>query len=72
VKVFENRVLRRIFRQEREEVIGGWKKLHDELHNLHYLPSIIRMLKSRRMRWVKHVARIGGNNEHIEYWSKAR
>jgi hypothetical protein len=58
--VFENRVLRRIFGPKRDEVIGGWRKLLiEELHNLYFLPSIIRMIKSMRMRWSGHVARIG-------------
>jgi hypothetical protein len=58
--VFENRVLRRIFGPKRDEAIGGWRKLHnEELHNLYCSPSIIRMIKSRRMRWVGHVARMG-------------
>jgi hypothetical protein len=49
--VFENRVLRRIFGPKREEVIGGWRKLHnEELHNLYSSPSIIRIIKSRRIR----------------------
>jgi hypothetical protein len=55
--VFENRVLRRIFEQKRDEVTGDWRKLHnEELHNLYSSPNIIRMTKSRRMRWVGHVA----------------
>jgi hypothetical protein len=58
--VFENRVLRGIFGPKRDEVIGGWRKLrNEELHNLHCSPSIIRMIKSRRMRWAGHVARMG-------------
>jgi hypothetical protein len=58
--VFENRMLRRIFGSKRDEVTGGWRKLHnEELHNLYSSPSIIRMIKSRRMRWAWHVARIG-------------
>jgi hypothetical protein len=53
-------VLRRIFGPNRDEVTGGWRKLHsEELHNLYSSPSIIRMNKSRRMRWAGHVARIG-------------
>jgi hypothetical protein len=58
--VFEKRVLRRIFGPKRDEVTGGWRKLHnDELHNLYYSPSIIRMIKLRRMKWAGHVARMG-------------
>jgi hypothetical protein len=57
--VFENRALRRIFGPKRDEVIGGWRKLHnEELHNLYCSPSIIRIIKSRRMRWAGHVARM--------------
>jgi hypothetical protein len=53
-------VLRRIFGPKRDLVTGGWRKLHnEELHNLYSSPSIIRMIKSRRMRWVGHVARMG-------------
>jgi hypothetical protein len=55
--VFENRVLRRIFGPKRNEVTGEWQKLHnEELHNLYSAPNIIRMIKSRRMRWAGHVA----------------
>jgi hypothetical protein len=54
------RVLRKIFEPKRDEVSGGWRKLHnEELHNLYSSPSIIRMIKSRRMRWAEHVARMG-------------
>jgi hypothetical protein len=50
-------VLRRIFGPKRDEVTGGWRELHnEELHNLYSSPSIIRMIKSRRMRWPGHVA----------------
>jgi hypothetical protein len=79
MRVFENRVLRRIFRPKRDEVTGEWRKLHnDELHNLYSSPHIIRQVKSRRMRWVGHVARIGeerkvykvlgtsGGKDHLE------
>jgi hypothetical protein len=56
LRVFENRVLR-IFGPKRDGVMGGWRKLHkEELHNLYSLPSIIRIIKSRRMRWAGHVA----------------
>jgi hypothetical protein len=55
-----NRVLRRIFGPKRDEVMGDWSKLHnEELHNLYSSPNIIRMIKSRRVRWVGHVARMG-------------
>jgi hypothetical protein len=58
--LFENRVLRRIFGPKRDEVTGGWRKLHNkELHVLYSSPSIIRVIKARRMRWEGHVARIG-------------
>jgi hypothetical protein len=60
LRVFENRVLRRIFGPKRDEVTGGWRKLHyEELHNLYSSPSIIRIIKSRRMRWAGHVTRMG-------------
>jgi hypothetical protein len=59
LNVFENRVLRRVSGPKRDEVIGGLRKLHnEELHNL-YCSSIIRMIKSKRMRWAGHVARMG-------------
>jgi hypothetical protein len=64
--VFENRVLRRKFGPRREEVTGDWRKLHnEELHNLYYSPNIIRMIKSKRMRWAGSVARIGRRGMHI-------
>jgi hypothetical protein len=51
-----NMVLRRIFGHKREEVAGGWRRLHnEELHNLYVSPNIIRVIKSRKMRWVGHV-----------------
>jgi hypothetical protein len=57
LRVFGNRVLRRIFGPKRDGVAGGWRKLHnEEIHNLYASPSIIRIIKSRRMRWVGHVA----------------
>jgi hypothetical protein len=58
--VFENRVLRRIFGPKRDEVTGEWRKLHnEELHILYSFPTIIRQIKSRRMRWAGRVARMG-------------
>jgi hypothetical protein len=60
LRVFENRVLRRIFGLKRDEVTGEWRKLHnEELHDLYSSPSIIIIIKSRRMRWEGHVARMG-------------
>jgi hypothetical protein len=58
--VFENRVLRRIFGPKRNEVMGEWRKLHnEELRDLYSSPSIIIIIKSRRMRWAGHLARMG-------------
>jgi hypothetical protein len=58
--MFENRVLRRIFGPKRDEVTRDWRKLHsEERHKLYSSPNIIRMIKSRRMRWTGHVARMG-------------
>jgi hypothetical protein len=66
--LFENRVLRRIFGPKRDEVRGGWRKLHnEELHNLYSSPSIIRMMTSRTMRWEGHVARIGRRGMHVGF-----
>jgi hypothetical protein len=60
LRVLENRVWRRIFRPKRDEVTGGWRQLHnEELHNLYSSPSIIRMIKSRIIKWAGHVARMG-------------
>jgi hypothetical protein len=60
LRVFENRMLRRIFGPKRDEVTGEWTKLHNkELHDLYSSPSIIRIIKSRRMRWAGHVTRMG-------------
>jgi hypothetical protein len=60
--VFENKVLRRIFGPKRDEVTGKWRKLHnEELRNLYSAPSIIRIMKSRRMRLAEHVVRMGEN-----------
>jgi hypothetical protein len=55
--VFENRVLRRVFGPRRDEVTGEWRKLHnEELNDVYFLPNIVRVVKSRRMRWAGHVA----------------
>jgi hypothetical protein len=61
LRVSENRVLK-ILGLKRNDVMGGWRKLHnEELHNMHSSPSIIRMIKSQRMSWAGHVARMGEN-----------
>jgi hypothetical protein len=58
--VFVKRVLSTTYGQKRDEVTGGWRKVHnEELHNLYSSPNITRMIKSRRMRWAGHVARMG-------------
>ena len=58
--MFENRVLRKVFGPKRDEVTGEWRKLHNEkLNDLYSLPNIVRVVKSRRMRWAGHVARMG-------------
>jgi len=60
LKVFENRVLRRVFGPKRDEVTGEWRKLHNEdFKDLYFLPNIVRVVKTRRMRWAGHVARMG-------------
>jgi hypothetical protein len=64
-----NRVLRRIFGPKRDEVTGEWRILHNkELHDLNSSPSIIRIIKSRRMRWAGHVVRKGRRGMLIDYW----
>jgi hypothetical protein len=69
MRVSENRVLRKISGRKRDEVIEGWRKLHnEELHNFYSSPSIIRIIKSRRMRWAGHVARMVRRGMHIGYW----
>jgi len=60
LRVFENRVLREVFGPKRDEVTGEWRKLHNEgLSDPYSLPNIVRVVKSRRMRWAGHVARMG-------------
>jgi len=60
LRVFENRVLRRVFGPKRDEVTGEWRKLHnEEINDLYCSPNIVRVIKSRRMRWAGHVARLG-------------
>jgi hypothetical protein len=65
--VFENRVLRNL--DQRNEVIGGWRKLHnEELHNFYSSPSIIRIINSRRMKWAGHAARMGEKRNAYRIW----
>jgi len=67
LRVFENRVLGRIFGPKRDEVTGEWRKLHSgELNGLYSSPNIVRVIKSRRMRWAGRVARMGGEQRCIQ------
>jgi hypothetical protein len=64
LRVFKNRVLRRVFGPKRDELTGEWRKLHnEELNDLYSLPNIVRVVKSRLMRWAGHVARMGEDIE---------
>jgi hypothetical protein len=66
---FENSALRRISGPKREEVAGGWKRLHnEELHNLYISPNITRVMKSRKIKWVGHIARMGELKKCIQYF----
>ena len=67
--MFENRVLRRIFGPRRDEVTGEWRRLHnEELNDLYSSPNIVRVIKSRRMRWAEHVARMGKERCSVGSW----
>jgi hypothetical protein len=69
LRVFENRVLRRIFGPKRNEVTGEWRRLHKkELYSLYSSPNIIRVIKSRRLRWAGHEARMGRGKVHTGFW----
>jgi hypothetical protein len=69
--VTENRVLRRVFGPKRDEVTGDWMKLHnEELNDLYYSRNVIRVIKSRRMTWAGHVARMGGGQANTGYWRR--
>ena len=64
LRVFENRVLMKVFGPKRDEVTGEWRKLHnEELNDLYSLPNIVRVVKSRRKRWAGHVARMGEDRD---------
>jgi hypothetical protein len=69
LRVFQNTVLRRIFGPKRDEVTGEWRKLHnEELNNLHSSSNIIRVIKSRRIRWAENVARMGRKEVATGFW----
>jgi len=69
LRVFENRVLRKIFGPRRDEVTGEWRKLHkEELNDLYSSPNIVRLIKSRIMRWAGHVARMGEERRCVGFW----
>jgi CRISPR/Cas system-associated protein Cas7 (RAMP superfamily) len=69
LRVFENRLLRRIFGPKRDEVTGQWRKLHNEqLNGLYSLPNIVRVIKSRRLRWAGHVAPMGKGEVCTGFW----
>jgi hypothetical protein len=69
LRVFENKMLRRIFGPRRDEVTGEWRRLHnEELNDLYSSPNIVRVIKSRRMRWAGHVARMGKERGVYRFW----
>jgi len=69
LRVSENRMLRRIYGPKRDEVTGEWRKLHnEELNDLYSSPNIVRVIKSSRIRWSGHVARMGGREAYTEFW----
>jgi hypothetical protein len=69
LRVSENRMLRRIYGPRRDEVTGEWRKLHNgELNGLYSLPNIVRVIKSRRLRWAGHVARMGKGEVCTGFW----
>jgi hypothetical protein len=66
LRVFENRMFKIVFGPNRDEIIQGWRKLHNEyLHKLNFAPSIIRMIKSKRVRWAVHVECMVGEDQCI-------
>jgi hypothetical protein len=69
LRVFKNRALRRIFGPKRNKVTGEWRKLHkEELNHLYSSPNIVRVIKSRRMRWAGRIARMGRGEAYTGFW----
>jgi hypothetical protein len=69
MKVFENRMLRRTFGPRRDELTGEWRKRHNEkLHDLYFSPTIVRVIKSRRMRWAGYAGRMGREETCTGFW----
>jgi hypothetical protein len=69
MRMFENRMLWRIFRPKMEEVVGGWRRLHNkEIHYLCTSPNIIRVKQSRWVKWVEHVACVGEIRKALKYF----
>jgi hypothetical protein len=67
--VFEDKVLRKIFASKTGDVTGEWRRLHnEELYDLYFSRNIIGMIKSRKMRWAGHIARIGRREVHTGFW----
>jgi len=68
LRLFENRVLRKIFGPRRDEVTGVWRKLHEEQNDLYFSHNIVWVIKSRRLRWVGHVVRMGKRRGVYRVW----
>ena len=69
LRVFENRVLRKIFEARRDEVTGEWRKLqNEELNGLYLSQNVLQVIKSKRMRWAGHVARMGERRVYTRFW----